>query len=68
MLGAEDTLAMIEAMTSDADAAAAAGEDERYHEGWADALWTLGQHIRGGVKVTCFPPGSCQCHPFRLEP
>ena len=41
--------------------------NEAYWEGFADALWTLGQHIRGDVKTTCFPVGSCECHPFVIQ-
>ena len=42
-------------------------EASAYWEGWADGLLLLKNHIDQGVKVTCFPIGSCQCHPLKLS-
>ncbi len=49
---------------ADADLGAWDDESSKYWEGWAAGLATLRQHIRTGVKATCFPVGSCDCHPF----
>jgi hypothetical protein len=66
-LTTDETLAMIERMAELADATAQDEPwDEKYWDGWAEGLRTLAQHIRTGVKVTCFPVGSCQCHPWTL--
>ena len=35
-----------------------------YKEGWADGLFTFTEHIASGVKASCFPVGSCTCHPL----
>lgn len=64
-LTASETLAMIGRMAALADETAEDEPwDEAYWEGWAESLRTLAQHIRTGVKVTCFPAGSCACHPW----
>jgi hypothetical protein len=36
-----------------------------YWDGWEDGLLTLREHIETGVRVTCFPIGSCECHPVK---
>ena len=35
-----------------------------YYEGWSDGLLTFAEHLRDGVKASCFPVGSCSCHPL----
>ena len=34
-----------------------------YFEGWSDGLLTFAEHLRDGVQATCYPIGSCSCHP-----
>jgi hypothetical protein len=34
-----------------------------YAEGWQDALLTFREYLAGGVRASCFPIGSCPCHP-----
>jgi len=38
-----------------------------FWEGWEGGLLTLKQHIMTGVKATCFPTGSCTCHPVQWK-
>lgn len=70
MLTADDTIdmigLMIERANEDEDVAEAAGDEKEraFWEGWASGLETLRQHIRTDVKTSCFPVGSCDCHPF----
>lgn len=71
-LTVDETVAMINSM------AMLAGQDSdrlekdedyeasAYWEGWADGLLLLKKHIESGIKVSCFPLGSCQCHPLKL--
>jgi hypothetical protein len=71
MLSIEDALAMLDKMHDLAREDEAHAEDnehgwEHYWEGYGDALWTLKRHIETDVKVTCFPIGTCACHPFKL--
>jgi len=66
MLSAEDTLAMAEKMAELAEKDAYAEDVEGFWSGWAAGLRTLAQHICTDVKTTCFPIGSCQCHPFKI--
>jgi hypothetical protein len=35
-----------------------------YYEGWSDGLLTFAEYVRDAVKPSCFPPGSCSCHPL----
>jgi hypothetical protein len=65
-LNLEETLAMAEVMAALADKDAGVDEDAGYWDGWADGLRQLLSHQRSGVKATCFPIGSCACHPFRI--
>jgi hypothetical protein len=65
----DEALAMLEAMEAQARRDAdeeSPDRDDSYWDGWADGLATLRQHIATGVKVTCFPVGSCSCHPFTI--
>jgi hypothetical protein len=41
--------------------------ESRYWDGWAEGLDTLLNHIKSHVKVSCFPIGSCTCHPLATE-
>jgi hypothetical protein len=63
----EETLAMAEKMADLAAKDASLEEVEGFWCGWEGALRTLLQHQRTGVKVTCFPMGSCSCHPVKVH-
>lgn len=73
LLSVDETLEMIESMVRDAnkdcDHAEASGDvkETAFWEGWAGGLETLRQHMKTDVKVSCFPVGSCTCHPFTIE-
>ena len=73
MLDMAETLKMLDRMhelAREDEEAAEAQDDEKqaeYWEGFGDALFTLRQHIRTGVKVSCFPVGNCECHPFKIN-
>ena len=49
------------------EGAHACQERAQFWDGWAEGLRTLENHIRTGVKVTCFPLGNCSCHPLNLK-
>ena len=60
-----ETLAMIRLMAERAtETARDEPVNESFWEGWAGGLKTLAKHIQTGVKATCFPVGSCPCHPL----
>lgn len=67
MTGEESALlaAMVRQAEHDAILARELGSDRKglYMEGWADGLLTLREYLLGGVKASCFPLGSCSCHP-----
>jgi hypothetical protein len=61
----DEALAMLEAMAANAERMQEDPDDNSpaFWEGWEGGLLTLKQHIETGVKTTCFPIGSCACHP-----
>lgn len=65
----DEALAMIEAMKADAEVQEMreeSPEEIARWDGWWGALDTLRQHIQTGVKASCFPIGTCSCHPVNI--
>lgn len=66
----EEVIELAGSMASSAARDGQEAEDRGDHleaafwEGWEGGLETLLTHIRTGVKLSCFPVGSCSCHPF----
>ena len=68
----DEALAMLDSMAAQADRDSDEADKEpdaimgHFWCGWAEGLRTLRQHIETGVKATCFPMGSCTCHPVKV--
>lgn len=68
-LSTDEIIEMIDAMVNqaqqDAEAAEVIFDDdtEDYWTAYARGLLTLKIHIATGVKASCYPLGSCTCHP-----